>query len=301
MPAKAEIERQHAQTVKRLLAAEAAAHALLNPPVAMASARVRDQVSRTGSGSPRRSVLAAIQAHSDRLRIDARNAVLMARHRARELGREQLQSDLRPVHRWALRNSQASPPSPTYIEHAASLDAFEADRVASAIHTAWGSSLLSGLIGWEKRGEKGQLTSALDVTRVLAPKLERHAATQAASAYADERQSYWDNLAEMLAPAGNDEEPPPESGERESPGPALFHVWSAVLDRRTCEDCSALDGSTVPIDEDFEAGATTPLHPDCRCVILTTFDEDELGGTVDRQAVGDQVKSATIPSLMKLF
>jgi hypothetical protein len=189
------------------------------------------------------------------------------------------------------------------VEHAVALDAFEAERVASSIQASWSSSLLSGFIGWEKRGEKGNLTSALVTDRILEPRIDRHAATQAASAYADERQSYWDNLAEMLAPAGNDsgDEPPPESGEQESIGPALFHVWSAVLDRRTCEDCASLDGTTIPIDEEFEAGAETPLHPDCRCVILTTFDEDELEGSVDRQAVGDQVKSATIPSLMKQF
>jgi uncharacterized protein with gpF-like domain len=77
-----------------------------------------------------------------------------------------------------------------------------------------------------------------------------------------------------------------------------------VLDRRTCGDCSELDGTTVALDQPFPDDAECPYHPDCRCMVLTTFNEDELpdpATSEGRQTASDQVRGATIPGLMKDF
>jgi SPP1 gp7 family putative phage head morphogenesis protein len=43
----------------------------------------------------------------------------------------------------------------------------------------------------------------------------------------------------------------------------------------SCEDCLALDGEIVGLDEDFSAGVSTPpLHPNCVCTLLGAFNED---------------------------
>lgn len=43
--------------------------------------------------------------------------------------------------------------------------------------------------------------------------------------------------------------------------------WSANLDGRVCDECSALDGTVVPLDGPFPQG-DPPLHPSCRCDVL---------------------------------
>jgi len=87
--------------------------------------------------------------------------------------------------------------------------------------------------------------------------------------------------------------------------PTTFRrVWSVVDDDRLCEDCAPMDGQVVAIDEDFtssEKGVlpserttkeepTTlevpPLHPSCRCIIVTEQVEAEPGRTVDLEPAG---------------
>lgn len=44
--------------------------------------------------------------------------------------------------------------------------------------------------------------------------------------------------------------------------------WNATLDRRTCSQCSALDGVEIPITGSFPGGATPGLvHARCRCFL----------------------------------
>lgn len=289
MPTGREIERQHAQTIKRLLKSENDARKRLRSPISNATARVQATLGKSMTGASRAQVYQAIREHGAALRSEITDAVLNARQTARAFGREQLASDLGPVRRWAVENGVPPPLAmPSLAEHARALDLIEADRVASALHTQWSSAVMNGFNTWEKKGQRGNLLRAIDVNQALSGKVDVHAATQANSAFSDERQTFWDRVA-----AGAEDAP-------NSPAPALFHVWSAVLDENTCPACAALDGATVPIDEDFEDGATTPLHPNCRCVTLTTFDEDELEGG-SRQQISDNVKTATVVGLIAKF
>ena len=48
-----------------------------------------------------------------------------------------------------------------------------------------------------------------------------------------------------------------------SPGSEL--VWEAVLDKHTCPQCDALDGTRAPVAEGFKT--PPPLHPRCRCIV----------------------------------
>lgn len=306
MPTRQAVQRQHAQTVKRLLLAEAGAKKMLAEPVDVATARVQAAVAASRTASQRRNVLAAIRQFGPGLRNDARMAALLARGRSRELARDQLAYDTHPVRQWAEENGQEQPPLIVTAPHATELDAVEADRVASSVHTSWASALLSSFAQWDRKDgtDTGALIRALDVTGLLDRRMDSNAATTSAQAFNDERASYWDDV------AGTDDSGDDSGGDGDTPAwqPAMFHVWSAVLDERTCEDCANLDGATVGIDEEFEDGAECPLHPNCRCVVLTTFDEDEIADNDTeptlssfRSDIAAQIQGATLRDLTVHF
>lgn len=54
----------------------------------------------------------------------------------------------------------------------------------------------------------------------------------------------------------------------------LARTWDATLDQRTCRQCAALDGATVPLRDRFPGGARPgEVHPGCRCIegVLPAF------------------------------
>ena len=55
-------------------------------------------------------------------------------------------------------------------------------------------------------------------------------------------------------------------------------IWITHFDGRQCEDCEAMDGKVIGLDEafdenDYETVETPPLHPDCRCAVGAFFEE----------------------------
>lgn len=64
-------------------------------------------------------------------------------------------------------------------------------------------------------------------------------------------------------------------------GIATGKTWLATADESTDEDCAALDGTTVGLEDSFGDVDQPPLHPNCRCTVLietasgTTTEGDE--------------------------
>jgi len=59
--------------------------------------------------------------------------------------------------------------------------------------------------------------------------------------------------------------------------------WSAELDGRVCDRCSALNGVTVKLKGSFSAG-DPPLHPSCRCtVVLVDVIPDDINAMTDKE------------------
>jgi len=49
--------------------------------------------------------------------------------------------------------------------------------------------------------------------------------------------------------------------------------WYCAIDERTCEECSAMHGEVVKLDDSFSGGVNAPpLHPNCRCTILPVLE-----------------------------
>lgn len=63
-----------------------------------------------------------------------------------------------------------------------------------------------------------------------------------------------------------------EWGEEEWTG-NVFHVWSAVLDRATCDRCYTRDGTIQPINKPFDPPPGL-MHRNCRCFAMTMYVPD---------------------------
>jgi SPP1 gp7 family putative phage head morphogenesis protein len=50
-------------------------------------------------------------------------------------------------------------------------------------------------------------------------------------------------------------------------------VWNSTPDRRQCEVCAAKHGDTGSIESGKAGGERPPLHPRCRCVLITEKDK----------------------------
>jgi len=52
------------------------------------------------------------------------------------------------------------------------------------------------------------------------------------------------------------------------------YQWSAILDDKTCERCTELDGKNFkPSDPQLDA-LRPPLHPNCRCILVAILKEE---------------------------
>ena len=62
----------------------------------------------------------------------------------------------------------------------------------------------------------------------------------------------------------------------------LAYEWVAALDSRTCPTCAPLDGDIKPKESDFPK---TPVHTNCRCVVVIVDPEDEADIRVGQQVL----------------
>ena len=69
-----------------------------------------------------------------------------------------------------------------------------------------------------------------------------------------------------------------------------------TLDGHTCDTCGDMDGKHMPRSEAHAGTTAPPFHPNCRCVIVPHFgDEEETGKRVMRDA--ETVKAAKTSSV----
>jgi hypothetical protein len=75
----------------------------------------------------------------------------------------------------------------------------------------------------------------------------------------------------ILDPSGKRAEPEPDVGLPHGWQAAVFDIWSAILDGKTCPICSGLDGTMVPRGQQFPGGYRPKVHVRCRCEIVSTI------------------------------
>jgi len=52
--------------------------------------------------------------------------------------------------------------------------------------------------------------------------------------------------------------------------------WLTEFDELTCSACSSMHGEVVAIDKSFSVGGDPPLHPRCRCLVLSVLKESDI-------------------------
>lgn len=94
-------------------------------------------------------------------------------------------------------------------------------------------------------------------TDAVSHRVDTIAATEAATAFEDERQRQETTLL------------------RESRDTrwivVAFKLWDSTLDRRLCSTCSASTGELRPFGVSFSLGSPGHAHPRCRCRSATIF------------------------------
>jgi SPP1 gp7 family putative phage head morphogenesis protein len=70
-------------------------------------------------------------------------------------------------------------------------------------------------------------------------------------------------------------------------------AWSTSEDGDQCDDCDAnAEQEGIPLDDDFQSGDDAPpCHPNCRCALVASFDEDE--ETEEEDSEEDESEDAT--------
>lgn len=128
------------------------------------------------------------------------------------------------------------------------LDVAHAESASQSLAAAWQASAVAAAA---RQPDAQNPYRAIDRTRVVVRyRVDRTAATEIASAYNDEHSRALRDAAErdpeLLSAL--------DAGE-------VVRIWSAYLDRRTCAECAARDGTELSRSE-----IGPPAHPLCRCV-----------------------------------
>jgi len=276
---RADLAARHRAVTARVLASEDIARTVLREPVEQATQQL---IVRLASESPdpraiKRTLYRSVNSISGSLAHSAAMAVERARGHARELANGQAQGDLSGfVQQAQAAGFDAVAPTLTGIVTTSEVDAAIAHQAGLSIAHRWSSQVLGTYVSWKRGGGGVDLlargigsaagSDALESGTGVGALVETQAITQSIDAYADQHALVWRDLATVIPGTIYEAGPggmgaPPAGGW----GGGLFDVWSAMMDRNTCQRCAALDGESVPIGQDWPGVGRMPLHPRCLC------------------------------------
>lgn len=214
-----------------------------------------------------------------------------ARRVSRDIARTQLRFETKSVNEYIERAGTGEKPlEPMPAHGGAEVDAAAGHQTGMSMAAAWGQTATAAITLWRRNGADPSALPRITVdTPAIEHRIERHAVTQSLDAYNDEVRHAWKRLA--LDDSGDDSEEGLPYGWRHT----TFRVWSAVIDRKTCKHCFALDGEMVPVGKEFSGDSTSPLHPFCRCqelaVVVPEFAQRKLPGVqIDYQQLKADVQ-----------
>lgn len=268
----------------RLLAAEAVTLGLATAAVEDATRRLVDAVVARGASTSEDAARNARQAIRDvtgTLDGAFASAIQTGREKSREQSRGQVALEVALILAACQGQGIAGPKIGADVAVDTSSDQAWSKVSAASMAAAWGAAAIAALGRWHSGGgQRAALPKALQgTTAAVAERVERHAVTQSATAYAEQHRALWQSIldADLTAEPLTETELGLPHGWKD----VVYDVWSAYLDRRTCPTCWALDGQMVPIGKPFMArGAIrlvpgkgireAALHPHCRCFVITT-------------------------------
>lgn len=300
-----------------MLAAEVISLELLKAPTEAATYQLVHQIALVDDANKRRVAAAAIMTESKRLEEAYAVRALRSMDHARNLAMMQVEAEALEaaaiIHRLTGATVDLGVLRGIIADN--ELDAVRAQGMGGAIATRWRNAQLAELSVNKLKGEApGAIVRRFSAAKDQALKIvDGHAGTLAFEAYNAQHRTAWRALsttADRPVAFRRPVEPIPyplppldsdpfgtgsEDGLPYGWGEGMFHVWSAILDRKTCSVCFGLDGSMIPVGKPWPHGMTMPAHPRCRCVETTIFIPEALsrklpGIQIDYAALKDDVR-----------
>lgn len=205
--------------------------------------------------SDRRKKLAALTALlwiAKDMEVRLTKAIVDARQEARRQAQKRLSAEVR-----AAGVRVPIPVSPASAAARIGVDQHQASSSAASLAAQWRGRATAEVLKASRT--EGDVADAIErVTAALDPSIERTAITEVAQAWNDEKVEAIEEaieedeeLADAIAILGG----------------GIVRRWDAILDRRTCAECSAHDGEIAPIGGRFTGGDEPGfLHSRCRCI-----------------------------------
>ena len=288
--AKAKLAARHDKVIAKVLAAENIAMQVLGGPTKNGTRFLLEYIAGSSEATAvKRAVYHGVHAVTPAVRDEFSGAVRDARDHARRLSRLQAEQDLELFKREAvdaglLDVARASRVRlPIRIAATSEMDAALAAHAGGSMAQQWAGVMLGQHAKWKREGGSVEgLSAALRGSgRILEPKIHDHAMAHSFDPYADEHRATWGDAlkgSRLVQPVAYPIVRPddmfdsgPESGLAYGWGEGIFDVWSAVLDRKTCPACAAMDGHMVPAGKGWPGAGRPPMHPRCRCVPMALF------------------------------
>lgn len=125
-------------------------------------------------------------------------------------------------------------------------------NAAAAIANSYAQGWLRSALRLLSSGESPFATVLKNTTEARQWHLKTIATTETSRSFSDERRKAF--TSGVYTQAGRE---------------GAAHIgkkWDASLDARTCDDCSAMHGQVVRLDQSFSRGEPGSMHPNCRCV-----------------------------------
>lgn len=281
------IEAQHADAIRRVLAAEAATLGLLSTTVEEATQRLVAAVATAPDDElqTRRMVHLAVAQQSTRLQQEFGEAVRGGRRQARELARGQAELELGLIQAGMVSLGSGEPVPGVVEVDSTEVDEAQGQLASASMAAAWAAAALAVFSQWRaKRESPRQLPARLGrAGKLVHGRVRRHAATQALDAYNREHGRAFPvptpkRGREARGPAAEThgqadaevEEVETEQGLPFGWEALTYDVWSATLDHKTCAYCFDRDGRMTPVAK--RGSVDWPIaHPNCRCVRVTVF------------------------------
>lgn len=287
------IDRHHVASAQRALAAEVIAFESLSGPVKNATYELVQHVTLAPEAGRVQAAHAGIKQASTALQANYEQAAKASLSHARRLAMLQVESEAVEAQALIkqLMGVEVDLGGLMQIMGDEALDSATASAAANSVATKWQNSKLARIASSQLQGEAAsKLLQGLANNGAVQSTVDLHASTLSFGAYGAQHHKAWNELAPgskqplafkrpvepvpfPLEP--RDEDSPfgsgPETGLPYGWGEAMMQIWSAILDRKTCPTCWALDGSMVPIGKDWPGAGKPPLHPRCRCIPIALF------------------------------
>lgn len=209
---------------------------------------------QSSKGRPE-AALRAVQEHVEDLEEGFSRATLEARVTARDNSREKqiaaiaaillLWPNGKKVSEDFKREAKKGSLSPSFYRE----DNLRAELMGRNIAAAWGGNVIAKIQDW--LGDTTAKPPVKDVVKTaseLEARVNRVVVTEVADAHNSEAKRIHKALPDHI---------------REG----LRLEWSAVLDKRTCDQCESMHGSISDDEGNFRVGSP-PLHTNCRCVTV---------------------------------